>query len=66
MRDVFAIVEREGMEKSLWIRVGSAFENRDGSTTLLLDALPVNGKLQVRDRRPREGEAATGGTALRS
>lgn len=58
MRDVFAIVERDGREKSLWIRVGSAFENRDGSTTILLDALPVNGKLQVRDRRPREGDSA--------
>jgi len=65
MRDVFAIVEREGREKSLWIRVGSAFENRDGSTTLLLDALPVNGKLQIRDRRPKDGESGAGGSSAR-
>jgi len=54
MKDVYTIVEREGRDKSLWIRVGSAFENRDGSLTILLDALPVNGKLQVRERKPRE------------
>jgi hypothetical protein len=58
MKDVFTIVEKEGWDKSLWIRVGSAFENRDGSLTILLDALPVNGKLQVRERKAREPSPA--------
>jgi hypothetical protein len=35
--------------KSFWCRIGVAFENRDGSINIFLDALPVNGKLQVRE-----------------
>ncbi len=65
MKDVFTIVEKDGWEKSLWLRVGSAFENRDGSTTILLDALPVNGKLQVRDRKNKETESGAGGSGTR-
>lgn len=48
---VFAVTERG--EKSYWTRVGVAMTNRDGSITLLLDALPVSGKLQIRDDEPR-------------
>jgi len=65
MKDVYAIVEKEGLEKSIWIRVGSAFPNRDGSTTILLDALPMNGKLQVRERKARENEARPGASPAR-
>ncbi|MBI5548155.1 MAG: hypothetical protein HY901_30105 [Deltaproteobacteria bacterium] len=45
---VFTIVEGEG-EKALWRRVGSGFVNRDGSYNLYLDALPVNGRLHMRE-----------------
>ena len=48
MRQVFTITERDG--KSYWIRIGAAFPNRDGSETVLLDALPVNDRLQIRER----------------
>lgn len=34
--------------KTFWIRVGSAFINRDGSTNVYLDAYPTSGKLQIR------------------
>jgi hypothetical protein len=45
---VYTIIPRsEG--KDFWLRIGHAFENRDGSTTVLLDAMPTNGKLQIRD-----------------
>ena len=44
---VFTIVEQE--EKALWRRVGSGFVNRDGSYNLYLDALPVNGRLHMRE-----------------
>ncbi len=54
MKDVYTIIEKEGYEKSFWVRIGSAFENRDGSQTILLDALPVNGKLHLRDRKKKE------------
>ncbi len=53
---VFAITERG--EKSYWTRVGAAFTNKDGSVTIQLDALPVSGRLQIRDdesRAEREG-----------
>lgn len=54
VRAVYAIVSKPD-SKSVWLRVGSAFENRDGSVTVLLDAMPIGGKLQIRDYQPREG-----------
>jgi hypothetical protein len=50
-RAVYVITERATPEgsKSFWTKVGAAFENRDGSLTLKLDALPLSGTLQVRD-----------------
>ena len=54
MKDVFTIIEKEGWDKSIWREVGNAFENRDGSLTLFLDALPVNGKLHVRERKVKQ------------
>lgn len=58
---VYTIVERGGPDaKTFWIRVGAAWVNRDGSITLRLDALPVNGTLQVRDPDPRDA-APVGG-----
>ena len=56
---VYMIIEREGA-RSIWTRVGSAWQNRDGSTTLRLDALPLSGTLQVRDVEPRVGSAIGG------
>ena len=55
MKHVYTIIEREGLEKSQWVRVGVAFVNRDGSLNLRLDALPVNGLLHVRDRNAQNG-----------
>jgi len=51
--DVFTIVEKEGVEKSFWIKVGACFLNRDGSFNVYLDALPINGKLQIREKDRR-------------
>ena len=50
-RAVYVITERATAEgsRSFWTRVGAAFENRDGSLTIKLDALPLSGTLQVRD-----------------
>ena len=52
-------VVREGTEgsKGFWMEVGSAWTNSDGSLTLKLDAVPVAGKLIVRKREPKAGEA---------
>lgn len=54
-KEVFTIVEREGREKPIWLRIGTAFENKDGSINVILDALPANMKLHVRDPQPRDG-----------
>jgi hypothetical protein len=44
--------------KSFWTKVGSAFENKDGSVTVKLEALPLSGTLQIRDAEtPEEREA---------
>lgn len=56
---VYAIVERK--EKSYWLKVGAAFTNRDGSTTLYLDAVPVgSNRLQIREQRPEDAGRSNG------
>ena len=49
----YAIVERKGGGKPIWLNVGRAYNNRDGSINLVLDAMPTNGRLQLRDYEPR-------------
>jgi len=55
---VYTIVERRKDEKSFWTRIGVAFVNRDGSWNVHLDAVPVNGKLHIRDPKTPEERAA--------
>ena len=59
---VFSI--REGKGGSIWVRAGSAFVNKDGSLNVLLDVLPLDGKLHVReaaDKRDGVQAARTAG-----
>lgn len=57
MMIAYTIVERG--DKKYWVRCGAAFHNRDNSLNVRLDALPVNGQIQLRawtaedDARPR-------------
>jgi hypothetical protein len=55
---VYALTERN--EKTFWTRIGAAFHNKDGSVTVALDALPVSGRLQIRenDRDDRDDRDA--------
>ncbi len=53
--NVFTIIQKEGYDKSFWVKVGACFTNRDGSLNVFLDALPVNGKLQIRARDDDSG-----------
>lgn len=55
---VYTITERG--EKSFWNRIGVAYVNRDGSLNIKLDAVPVNGTMQVRDWTPRDEQAGEG------
>ena len=66
MMIAYTIVERG--QKRFWLRIGVAFENRDGSYNVKLDAVPVNGQLQLREwvaddewRARREGRASDNG-----
>jgi len=49
---VYTIVERTGTEKKFWVRIGTAFINRDASLNVRLDATPTNGQLHIRDAEP--------------
>jgi hypothetical protein len=66
MKDVYAIYESRtaGRDRSRWVRVGVAFDNKDGSLNVLLDALPLSGRLQIRNR-PSDA-TADGGDASAS
>lgn len=62
--DIFTVKEpaQQG-GKAYWTKIGAAFENRDGvSFSIVLDALPVNGKMQMRLPQERqEGGRNDGG-----
>ena len=49
-RVVYTIVERKN--KKFWLRIGASFPNHDGSENVVLDAMPTNGQLQIRDYVP--------------
>ena len=55
MKAVFTIVESDRLEKPIFRRIGTAFVNRDLSLNVFLDALPVNGKIHIRDVKPEAG-----------
>lgn len=50
-KDVFMIKKyvKDGEERSTWVKIGNAYVNRDGSLNVLLDAFPIDGKLQIRN-----------------
>ncbi len=49
---VYTIVARERDGRKFWVRIGSAFRNRDGSLNAVLDAIPTNGTLHIRAFKP--------------
>lgn len=46
---VYSIIQYDDKKKSYWLRLGTAFVNRDQSLTVYLDALPTNHQLHIRD-----------------
>ena len=56
-KDVFTIVERKD-QKPFWLRIGTAFVNKDESLNVYLDALPVNRELHIRESKPKEAAEA--------
>lgn len=57
--DCFRVIEREGHDKAFWHKIGAAWENRDGSLSVVLDSLPPDGRFQIRE--PYEDGDAKGG-----
>jgi hypothetical protein len=45
---VYTIVER-AKGRRIWLRIGTAFVNRDQSLNVRLDALPISGQLHIRE-----------------
>ena len=43
-------------EKSYWNRIGTAYHNHDGSMNIILECLPRDGKVQIREQTDREKE----------
>jgi hypothetical protein len=55
-KEVWLVEDRKNA-RSVWTRVGTAFENGDGSWNIRLSALPVGtGRLNVRDPLPRDSQ----------
>jgi hypothetical protein len=45
-REVYTIIAGNGDgKKDCWSKIGASFLNKDGSESVLLETLPVNGKL---------------------
>ena len=56
-RRLFAVIEREGLDKGIWAPIGAAFQNKDGSWNLKFDLLPTDPKItiQMRSEQREEG-----------
>lgn len=56
MKEVYHITEREG-KKAIWTRIGIAFTNKDNSINVILNSIPLDGRLQIREpKNNRKGE----------
>lgn len=59
MKKVLCPVEgRNG--KTHWLKMGIAYENKDQSWNVYLDALPTNGKLHIREWEERDASGVAG------
>ncbi len=55
-KEIWSVEDRRD-GPSIWTRVGTAFENADGTYQLRLSAYPVNGRLHMRDPAPSRTDA---------
>lgn len=56
---IYGVVQREGMEKGFWTRIGTAFRNQDGSWNLRFDYLPTDPSVTVQMRPARANDEAS-------
>lgn len=58
------IKETQGEEKrTVWVKAGTAWVNRDGSLNVYLDVLPLEGKLHVREALDEKRAESSNGRA---
>ena len=50
LKDVYVITEREDKDQAFWTKIGVAFVIRDDSLNVVLDAIPLTGKIHIRER----------------
>jgi hypothetical protein len=55
---LFGVVQREGMEKGFWTRIGTAFQNQDGSWNLRFDYVPTDPSMTIQMRAIRTADEA--------
>lgn len=58
-RKVFTIVKGSGRAKPYWQQIGSAFDNKDGSINVVLNATPLDGRLHIRTVDEQKPEPST-------
>lgn len=52
---VYTVVKREGQDDFFWLAIGAAFAHQDGKGfNVMLQALPTNGKVVLREPQPDE------------
>lgn len=47
-------INRDGVEKERWTKIGVAFESANGFITVRLDALPMGGKIVLKEAEVRQ------------
>lgn len=54
LKDVYAIPEKEGEDKTYWPRIGVASVNKDSSLNVYFNCIPISGKIHIRDRKSQK------------
>ena len=55
----YTVVKREGQD-DFWLNIGAAFMHQDGDGfNVMLQALPINGKIVLRPPKEKKSEAET-------
>lgn len=56
IKDVYVISDRGEDERTIWSRIGVAFVNKDDSLNVVLDCVPMSGRIHIRDRQPDQNK----------
>ncbi|HEY4717320.1 MAG TPA: hypothetical protein VII00_09490 [bacterium] len=53
-KHVFMVEKSGDGERTFWTKVGVAFVNKDNSLTVELNAIPLSGRLQIREPKQKQ------------